>query len=191
MAQKHAAESVQAVLQPNEKICWEGKAKPFKLMENDTKKTLLLQWVGGLLGIAVVVGMYFGGGQNGKMSFVMIISALLVIMMAAPFAELRKVQKYRYFLTNQRVISVSGNGTIHSMELKYVDDVQVLKGYTAGDCLVLGSAMMRDLHKKLRWLSCHPRTNLIDLENGMGMGMVFYSIQNADEAKACLEARSL
>ena len=187
MAQKNAKELVKEALQPNEAICWEGSAEPFKMVESDTRKSLLLKWAGGLLGIAAVIGIYFLGGQNGKIVFVAIISALLLAMMITPFIERSKVQKYRYFLTNRRAIAVSGNGAIHSMELKYVDGTHVLKGHTAGDCLVLGNAMMRDLHKQLRWLTCHPRTSTIELENGMGMGMVFYSIKNADEAKACLE----
>jgi len=179
-------ELVQEVLQPGEQLCWQSKTVPFKLMENDSRKSLLLRWIGGVVGIATIIALFLAGGRNGKLGFVAIIIGLLLIMMVAPLFELHKVRKYSYFLTDRRAIVLGGNGIVYSMGLEYVDDAWVLHGQTAGDCLVLGSAMMRDLHKQLRWLTCHPRINTINLENGLGMGMVFYSIENAEEAKACL-----
>lgn len=186
MAQKNVDALVTKELQAGEEICWKGKGVPFKLIEKDTRKGLLLRWAGGLAGIAASILCYVLGGGNGKIGFVALLVGLLVLMMAAPLFETAKVQKYQYFLTNRRAMIVAGNGTIQSMSLQYVDEAHVLKDYAAGDCLVLGKAMMQDLNKQLRWLTCHPRTNSVNLENGMGMGMVFYCVNNAEEAKRCL-----
>lgn len=188
MAQKKNAETlVKEALLPGEKICWQGKAVPFKLLENDTKKRLLARWIGGTAACVAMGFIYLSNNGSARKEFIVLVLALLVAMMVAPMFEMCKVQKYRYFLTDRRAIAVAQNGMVHCLGLEYVDDVQVLRNQTAGDCLVLGSAMMRDLNKQLRWLTCHPRTSTINLENGMGMGMVFYSVKNAEEAKAILK----
>ena len=113
----------------------------------------------------------------------LVLAALLLLLMIAPYFEAKSLQRCSYYLTNRRAFIVADDRTVHSMDLRYVDQVFVLDGAPIGDSLVLGSAMYRDLKKQVRWLAVHPRPT----PGEQGAGMVFYSVRNAKEAKAYLD----
>lgn len=180
---RHAEAVVKNILLLNETICWQSVGVPFKLLEKDSRSGLIRRWTGCGIGCALMIAACVINVGSG-LGFLLLILALLALLMFAPVFEMRRMREYRYFLTNHRAILVTNYDEVHSLNLEYADDVQVLRGQTGGDCLALGSAMMRDLNQVLRWLTCHPRTNLADSEHGVGM--VFYSIGNAGEAMDCL-----
>lgn len=180
---RHAEAVVKNILLLNETICWQSVGVPFKLLEKDSRSGLIRRWTGCGIGCALMIAACVINVGSG-LGFLLLILALLALLMFAPVFEMRRMREYRYFLTNHRAILVTNYDEVHSLNLEYADDVQVLRGQTGGNCLALGSAMMRDLNQVLRWLTCHPRTNLADSEHGVGM--VFYSIGNAGEAMDCL-----
>ena len=181
-----AEKLVEKVLKAGEEICWRGEAVPFKLVEKDSRKSLVIRSIVGGLGSILMLGSCFING-DGKWGFPLLIVALLLLMIFAPLLEASSLREYRYFLTDQRAIMVTDDGTVYCMDLKYVDQVTVMEGQTTGDSLVLGSAMLRDMKKQqLRFLAAHPRETPVTLEGNLGAGMVFYSIGNADSAKAYL-----
>ena len=180
---RHAEAVVKNILLLNETICWQSAGVPFKLLEKDSRSGLIRRWTGCGIGCALMIAACVINVGSG-LGFLLLILALLALLMFAPVFEMRRMREYRYFLTNHRAILVTNYDEVHSLNLEYADDVQVLRGQTGGNCLALGSAMMRDLNQVLRWLTCHPRTNLADSEHGVGM--VFCSIGNAGEAMDCL-----
>lgn len=180
---RHAEAVVKNILLLNETICWQSAGVPFKLLEKDSRSGLIRRWTGCGIGCALMIADCVINVGSG-LGFLLLILALLALLMFAPVFEMRRMREYRYFLTNHRAILVTNYDEVHSLNLEYADDVQVLRGQTGGNCMALGNAMMRDLNQVLRWLTCHPRTNLADSEHGVGM--VFYSIGNAGEAMDCL-----
>lgn len=191
MTENNKAEKLaEKALKAGEEICWRGEAVPFKLIEKDSRKSLLIRTIVGVLGSIVMLGSCFIN-NDGKLGFPLLIVALLMLMVFAPMFEANSLREYRYFLTNRRAIIVTDDGTVYCMDLKHVDQITVLAGHSIGDSLVLGSAMLRDLKKQqLRWLAAHPRENPVSLDGNLGAGMIFYSIKNANEAKDCLAALS-
>lgn len=174
---------VENALKAGEEICWRGENAPFKLLEKDSRKSFVTRVLAGGIGILVMLGSCLIN-DDGKWGFPLLVAALLLLMLFTPWFEANSLRKCHYYLTNRRAFIIADDGTVHSMDLKYVDRVFVVDGATAGDSLVLGSAMYRDLKKQIRWLAVHPRPT----PGEQGAGMVFYSVRNAEEAKAYLDS---
>lgn len=179
---------LQENLLPGEQVCWQGIAKAFRLLENDNRGSVLGKWIASVIiaGAFCTLSLSKGGQNSGTVVTIVLIIALCVIL--SPIVEWSSLLRYRYWITDQRAILRNTSGEFHAMKLEEIDAFQVIHGKTVGDCLVLGSRIMKNAEKQMRWQATHPRVSDKDgVSNpNLGVGLVFYSLENADEAAECL-----
>lgn len=190
MAKKmiNADENLKKKLLPGEEICWSGKVKPFQLFEQDAKLAILGKWIGGVAVMGFTVAFFTSKGMDMKtMAFVLLMELLFVLN---PLLERRNLLQYRYWITNKRAILMSQDGDCVSIDQERIDDYQIIRGRTSGDCLVLCSDIFEETPKQLRWQACHPRTQIQE-GGSAGIGMVFYALEDADAAAEHLLCKKL
>lgn len=88
---------VKKALKADEEICWSGEATPFKLIEKNSRKSLVTRSVVGGIGIILMLGSCLING-DGKWGFPILIVALLMLMIFAPLFKANSLREYRYFL---------------------------------------------------------------------------------------------
>ena len=129
-----AEKLVEKVLKAGEEICWRGEAVPFKLVEKDSRKSLVIRSIVGGLGSILMLGSCFING-DGKWGFPLLIVALLLLMIFAPLLEANSLREYRYFLTDQRAIMVTDDGTVFGYLPK--EEVEIARSmYYLSDLLI-------------------------------------------------------
>ena len=191
--QKKIEQRLNETLLPDEQICWHGAVKPFALLEEGNKQSLLLKWI-----ITVVVAGAFSvlclhAGSSNKISVIALAIAIALFVILMPVLEWKSLNKFQYWITDQRAIISNGGTEMYTLDLKEIDAFKIVRGKAAGDCLVLGSQIMKSANKNMRWQAAHP--NVLD-DTGVvnpcqGMGMAFYGLENAEEAAAFLKGKVL
>lgn len=178
-------------LREGERVLWQGKTEPFPLLDNATKFQILTKWI---LTVALGGGLlvtYFRGNEVRSISYIAIVAAVAVIIMISPLMERHSLAGQSYWITDQRAILMSRDKTFYYMELEELDGYRLVQDVASQDCLVLGSGIFEEIHKQLRWRSCHPK---IDLQGHSPqdcvMGMVFYCTDHLDAAVALLERQT-
>ena len=122
-----------------------------------------------------------------SVSFIGLVALIVVMVLVSPVVERWSLQQQRYWITNQRAILMSRDKSIYYMELDEIDEFKLVTDMAAGQCLVLGGCLFPEIHKQLRWRACHPKIDMQSTGQGGAMGLVFYSVSNADAAAALLE----
>ena len=115
----------------------------------------------------------------------LIVTALMLI---SPVMEWNNLKGQRYILTNQRAILVRADRKIFTMPLSAIDDAQIVQLTPEETCLLLGSKMMAEPEKQYRFRAAHPLG--ATEETGNAEGLLFYGIQNADQALQLVSQRS-
>lgn len=178
-------------LRENEQILWQGKAEPFPLLDNATKFRILCKWILTAALSCGVLLMYFYRESARNVSFIGIVVAVAAIIIASPLMERHILLGQRYCITNQRAILMSRDQTFYYMELAEIDDYQLVQGLAAQECLVLGSSIFEDIHKQLRWRSCHPKIELQShTPQDCVAGLIFYCADHLDVVANLLEQRN-
>ena len=190
MERKETVErALREYLRPGETVCWQGKAERFPLLAGDTKGLILGKWIGTVVAAGAILILYIRNNDAGMgtVGLVLLVAALLML---SPFVEQYSLQQQAYWITNQRAILMTRDRTFYYMELREIDDFQLLHGKAAQDCLVLGSCLFEEVNRQLRWRACHPKTDVQSAGNAdVADGMVFYCVSNAEGAAALLRRR--
>ena len=171
------------VLENGEKILWEGKPEPFKLLEGTDKKSILTKWI--LLGAVYIlaVGGYLANALARGDSFTSTIMLALVLtgfaglLIIAPISD-RKVLvvSTKYAITDRRVIVVNKDGN-KSMPLNKQTRCKVTHLENHTDVICFGEA-------------CNTKVNNIRSIAVRGVsegkekaitGLVLYSISDAKD----------
>ena len=111
------------------------------------------------------------------MVILLIIMGLIIL---SPVMECSNLRGQQYILTNQRAVLIRGDRRIFSMPMQAIDDARIVQVSPDETCLLLGSKITGEPQKQLRFWAAHP---LGAAEDGKDVeGLVFYAIQNADQA---------
>ena len=136
---------------------------------------------------AALLALYTGQGREWSVKAVAVILLIAVLMLLSPVIERYSLLGQRYWITDQRAILMTRDQTFYYMELLEIDDFQLLRDRTAGDCLVLGGCLFEEVDRQLRWRACHPKTDIQnDSQRGLAQGLAFFSVEDGAKAAECL-----
>ena len=187
MEKRSAEKTLQGILQDGEQVLWSGKTEAFPILAGDAKVQILSKWIGTVAAaVVVLLALYIGNAGDGKglIVGVLVVAALLVV---SPFLEQRSVLQQSYWITDQRVILISGDQTVYFMELEGIDGFRTVTGKTAYGSLVVGSCIFEDIRRQLRWRACHPKMDSQSGKtSGAAMGLVLFNLKDCRGAEELL-----
>ena len=182
-----AGQAIERYLREGERICWQSGTAPFPLLEGGERWKIIGKWIGTVAAAAALLVLYTGQGREWSVKAVALILLIAVLMLLSPVIERRSLLGQRYWITNQRAILMTRDQTFYYMELSEIDDFQLLRDRTAGDCLILGGCLFEEVDRQLRWRACHPKTDIQnDSQRGLAQGLAFFSVENGAGAAECL-----
>ena len=182
-----AGQAIERYLREGERICWQSGTAPFPLLESGERWKIIGKWIGTVVATAALLALYIGQGREWSVKAVALILLIAVLMLLSPVIERRSLLGQRYWITNQRAILMTMDQTFYYMELSEIDDFQLLRDRTAGDCLILGGCLFEEVDRQLRWRACHPKTDIQnDSQRGLAQGLAFFSVENGAGAAECL-----
>lgn len=175
-------------LREDETVLWQGEPAAFPLMENGSKFRILRTWLITIVLIGGILAAYMTQNPSWSMEFVIGLSIMGLAIIASPLLEQASIKKQKYFITDQRAILATNAKTFFSMELSDIDEYKVVSDIANQECLVLGSKLFEEMHKQMRWRTCHPMTDMQDTKHkDRALALVFYGISNAGSAVDVLE----
>lgn len=184
-----AQELLQKSLREGEKVLWASGTKKFPLLAKDASAQILAKWIGTVAVATIILYFYFknGEGSLGTVAAIILVAAALVI---SPVLEQYNLMRQRYWITNQRAILMTANRTFYYLELREINDFQMVRNKGGMDCLVLGETIFEDIKRQMRWRSCHPKTEgQSSSEQIRAEGLIFFGVENAGAAEALLSQR--
>ena len=182
-----AGQAVERYLREGERICWQSGTAPFPLLEGGERWKIIGKWIGTVAAAAALLALYTGQGREWRVKAVALILLIAVLMLLSPVVERRSLLGQRYWITNQRAILMTRDQTFYYMELSEIDDFQLLRDRTVGDCLILGGCLFEEVDRQLRWRACHPKTDIQnDSQRGLAQGLAFFSVEDGAKAAECL-----
>lgn len=182
-----ADQALNNCLRQGEQVLWQSGTMSFPLLEKGESWKIIGKWIGTVVVTAVLLALYTGQGREWSAKAVAVILLIAAVMLLSPVIERRSLLGQRYWITDQRAILMTRDQTFYYMELPEIDDFQLLRDRTAGDCLVLGECLFEEGERQLRWRACHPKTDLgSDNRRDLAQGLVFFSVENGAAAAECL-----
>lgn len=186
MEKRSAENTLRGVLRDGEQVLWRGRTEAFPLLARDAKRQILGKWIGTVAAAIVILALCLRSDESGggMIAAVLGVAALLLV---SPFVEQRSVLRQNYWITNQRVILISGDQTVYFMELDSIDGFQTVTGNTEYGSLVLGSCIFEDIKRQLRWRACHPKMDIQSgTTSGAAMGLALFNLKNCRCAEELL-----
>lgn len=161
-------------LRENENILWESAPENFPLLEGKLKLRIIGEWI-----VTVFFAACLFYVERDQPSFGTGVKALVILVAAAiilsPLVEYMNLQKQKYYLTDQRAILVTADDSLYYMDYDKIDDCQLIEDVAQGGCIAMGSIIMADVRRQLRWQTCHPKMDQQEAATrGEALGMVFY-----------------
>ena len=170
-------------LETDEKILWHGKTQMFPLLAEDAGGLILAKWLCVIVAAATIVTLYVRETPEWHFGVVVLILVTAICLMVSPIVERQNLLHQQYWITDRRLVLRTRNGLFYSLALKDVGECRLLMG----NSLVLGHGMDEG-QGQLRWLACHPQTEVNCGESVDRVeGMVFYCVNGAAEAQQLLQ----
>ena len=181
-------EELRKNLRTGEKVLWESAPKQFGLLEGKLKSKILGEWM-----VAVALAVWLLYLEKDNPAFGVGVKLLVAVVVAAiiisSIMEYLSLKHQKYYLTDQRAIVLTGDSTFYYMDLDKIDDFEDIRDVASDGCIAMGSAILPEVRKQLRWRACHPKTDLQeDNGNGEALGMVFYLPSGIERALELLQA---
>lgn len=174
-------------LRAGEEVRWQGMPVEFPLMDGLNTRPILLKWILTVAIAGAVLIPYLRNQEEISVGFIGLLALVVVLIVVSPIIERWSLRQQRYWITDQRAILMTRDKSIFYVELDQIDAYKLLTDMAAGQCLVLGECLFPEIRKQLRWRACHPKTDMQSTSQGNAVGLVFYSVSNADAAVALLE----
>lgn len=167
-------------LRRGERILWESSAQHFGLLDGAQGRQVLQHWL--VTAAALLAGLtaYHTFAQNFQQSVILVLLVIAGVLLLSPVLEWYHIQGQQYILTNQRAILVRGDKTVFAMEIRDIDDAQIVRLSARETCLLLGSQAVAEPLRQLRWRAAHPMEDLEDSQHVHGL--VFYGVRDAERA---------
>ena len=154
-------------LRENESVLWQSGPKAFPLMESRLKGKILGEW----------------NFSTGTRVLLLVVAAVIIL---SPVVEWHNLKNQKYFLTDQRAILITADNSLYFMDYNQIDDMAVIDDVADGACIAMGSTILNNVRKQLRWQACHPKTDLQEADKrSEALGMVFYVPEAANRRKSC------
>lgn len=170
-------------LKEGETVRWQGKPEQFQLLEGAYRIRILVQWILSVLICGGTMAVYLAMDTEKNTGVIALLALVALVLIASPLVERRNLQGQHYWITNQRVILMCRNHSFYYIPLQDVDTCRVIRDQTEWPCLVIGSAVLEDIDKQLRWRACHPKVDTEVKNSGdCAVGMILYGIKNPDGA---------
>ena len=180
MRQEKIKVALNESLHPGEKVLWQSDTEHFGLLSGVGGRRILIRGGITLVVMLGIIGGYVAAAPDIKTNVVLIMLVILALLLLSPVMEWRSLQGQKYLLTNQRAILVRGDQQVFSMPVQDIDDAQILQLSPEETLLLLGSRMMEEPRRNLRFWASHP---LGSSESGKEVqGLVFYAVRNAEQA---------
>lgn len=174
-------------LREGEQVRWTSGTKEFPLFEKGETWKIVGKWTGTVTVTAALLVLYTAKGGEWNLKAMAVILLIAVSLLLSPLIERRSLLGQRYWITDQRAILMTRDRTFYYMELSEIDDFQLLRDRTAGDCLVLGRCLFEEVDRQLRWRACHPKMDSqSDGRRGEAQGLAFFSVEDGTYAADCL-----
>ena len=169
--------ALRETLEQGERIVWESGVRPFRLFDGKEGKALLLRWlICTAIAAALLAGYASTGGRG--VSIYLVALAALALIVCLPILSYRQTLGQRYYVTDRRAVTLRPDGTAYSMSRAHMGEVRLYKLDCGGEALALGSLLLAERDKQLRWRANHPLEN----SNYVIEGLVFYRPENAEAA---------
>ena len=182
------AMDVRNYLEDGERLLWEGKPKPFHIIEGSEGRELMFVWAVSLFWLYMILMVRLYNGMNTVLLAFLI--AVLAWISLSPVATYFRILRQHYCLTNRRALVVNVNGERSSMELKAIENYRIFKTESEGASLAMGDELLAENGKQLRYRALHPMRNLDSDGKLVTSGIVFYHAERVDEAARILEKMS-
>ena len=180
--------ALQNELRPGEQVLWQSATGKFGLLSGNFGRQIVIKWVVTAVVMLGLLGTYLATVEQIRTGVVVTLLLIMALIIMSPITEYGNLKTQQYFLTNQRAILVRGDRKIFTMELSDIDDAQIVQLTPEETCLLLGSKMIAEPEARYRALSSHPMETS---EHGSDVeGLLFYAIQNADQALQLVSQRS-
>ena len=174
-------------LHKGEQVRWHGTSKDFPLLAKDTKTQIIVKWIAAVVLCGGFDGLYIKNNPEFSMGMVCAVLLIGVLVVASPFLEKRKVLGQEYWITDERAILRTKDGSFFSVKLDGLDAFRLVKDKTQEGTLVLGGLIFEDINRQLRWRACHPKTDVqSDGAADEAQGLVFYNVGDSKAAADCL-----
>lgn len=168
-------------LRPGEKVVWQSKPERFALMSGINGKQILMKWLRSAIIMLAIIGVYaVATGGAVKMKLIVLLLIILALLMLSPVMEWFNILGQYYILTNQRAVLVRGDRKLFTMDIRNIDDAQIVQLSPNENCLLLGSRAVASEKKQLRWLAAHPIE--ASEEGEAAKGLVFYAARDVEQA---------
>lgn len=175
--------SLKAYLENGETILWHGWTEPFKMLEGKDGKRIIRNWVIAVLAFGTFFASYAFANETWDLTLTGAVLLAMVAMLATPYLRWKKLQKQHYWITNQRILVNEGNAAFLGIDMNLVETMDIKKIHTGNSCILLGTKIVNEGEKQLRWRSTMPALG----NSADSVGMVFYNV-NAAQAQAAADA---
>lgn len=177
-------ENLRKFLEDGETVLWHGWAEPCEFLAETDKPRIVKNWIIECVVFGAILAFYMTMAAQVSYMLVVVVLAVLVIVLMAPYREWRKLKDQQYWITNQRIISGRGKNDFWAIDMALVDVVEVKKLSTGNDCILLCEKVVKQGEKLMRWRSGSPSEGTMAGD----VGMVFYNVVRADEAMDALRS---
>ena len=172
-------------LRPGETVRWESATQPFRIIDGREGRRTLIEWVISVLCIGAIT-VYFTANGGGSARFYLIMAVLLAIFILSPIFSYRELCGQYYLITQTRALMLRADGSVYAMELRDMGECRLYPLEFGGAALALGSTLLEEKDKQLRWRACHPQESADATGVNAVRGLVFYHVDRADEAMRLL-----
>ena len=187
---KKMKQTVQTLLADGETVLWQGKTEPFGIIAGHEGRAVLRQWVIASVCIFGFLPIVYRYGSFTP-TVVGLLLTLWAILMAAPYLNYRRSLSRCYVITDRRSMVVNADGTAHAIPHRELDGWRAMDLDHGGKALVLGSEILGEGDRQLRWRALHPKLgHYAKSNNGLteAVGLVFYNIGDIEGAERVLKA---
>ena len=174
-------------LHDGEELLWAGQPEPFELLDAATKKATIAKWIGSVVIPAVALGLYFGFSPVKQWGVGVAVVLIAIMVFVSPFLEKKKVEKVKFYMTNQRAMLELAGNSMYSIDLNEIDAFKVVDDVADETCVVMGSVLFEEIYKQMRWRTCNPKENNTSGAQGKVDGLMFYNIKDAQVVAEILE----
>lgn len=176
-------------LKPGEAVLWESATQPFRITDGREGRRTLIQWVLSVLCIGAIV-VFFTANGGGSARFFAIMALLLALFIGAPILSYRQLRDQYYLITPTRALMLRTDGSVYAMELEGMGECRLYPLDFGGAALALGSTLLEEKDKQLRWRAGHPQESADATGVNAVRGLVLYRVERAEEAMRLLHGHA-